>query len=73
VELPGEATVSTLLTRLAELEPAIAPALDSALPVVRGTQVGRAEHLCDGDEVAVLIPVAGGAGPVHRERSRPWP
>jgi molybdopterin converting factor small subunit len=86
VELPGEATVDALLTRVGELEPAIAPALDSALPVVKGTHASRAQSLTDGDEVALLIPVAGGA-PVNAslrarpsrapranpERSREWP
>jgi molybdopterin converting factor small subunit len=72
VELPGEATVDALLTRVGELEPAIAPALDSALPVVKGTHASRAQALADGDEVALLIPVAGGA-PVNPERSREWP
>jgi molybdopterin synthase sulfur carrier subunit len=69
VELPGEATVDALLTRVGELEPAIAPALDSALPVVKGTHASRAQALADGDEVALLIPVAGGA-PRHPSASR---
>jgi molybdopterin synthase sulfur carrier subunit len=72
VELPGEATVDALLTRVGELEPAIAPALDSALPVVKGTHASRTQALTDGDEVALLIPVAGGAG-INPERSREWP
>jgi molybdopterin synthase sulfur carrier subunit len=72
VELPGEATVDALLTRVGELEPAIAPALDSALPVVKGTHASRAQALADGDEVALLIPVAGGTGS-NPERSREWP
>ena len=72
VELPGEATVEALLTRVGELEPAIAPALDSALPVVRGTHASRAQALADGDEVALLIPIAGGAG-TETERSLQWP
>jgi molybdopterin converting factor small subunit len=73
VELPQEATVDTLLGRLAEAEPAIAPALDSALPVLRGTHASGGQPLADGDEVALLIPVAGGAGPTSPERSMPWP
>jgi molybdopterin converting factor small subunit len=74
VELPQEATVDTLLDRLSELEPAIAPALGSALPVLRGTQTSSAQQLADGDEVALLIPVAGGgAGPSSPERRKSWP
>ena len=72
VELPGEATVDALLTRVGQLEPAIASALDSALPVVRGTHASRGQPLADGDEVALLIPVAGGAG-TNLERSLQWP
>jgi sulfur-carrier protein len=73
VALPGEATVGTLLARVGELEPAIASALGSALPVVRGTHASRAQALADGDEVALLIPVAGGAGSKHLERRLRWP
>jgi molybdopterin converting factor small subunit len=70
VELPQDATVATLLERLRADEPAIAPALDSALPVVRGTHASGEQPLAEGDEVALLIPVAGGTPP---ERRDPWP
>jgi len=74
VELPQQATVETLLGRLGELEPAIAPALGSAVPVLKGTHARGAQPLADGDEVALLIPVAGGGtGPTPLERSTPWP
>jgi molybdopterin converting factor small subunit len=69
VELPQDATVDTLLERLGASEPAIAPALDSALTVVRGTHASGEHRLADGDEVALLIAVAGGAPP---ERRDPW-
>jgi molybdopterin converting factor small subunit len=74
VELPQDATVDTLLERLGATEPAIAPALDSALAVLRGTHASGGQPLGDGDEVALLIPVAGGAaGHTPPERSKPWP
>jgi molybdopterin converting factor small subunit len=74
VALPQGATVDVLLDRLRELEPGIAAGLGSALPVVRGTHAGREQELSDGDEVALLIPVAGGsAGRAQPERSQPWP
>ena len=73
VALPNGATVETLLDRLAELEPGIAAGLGAALPVVRGTHAGREQALSDGDEVALLIPVAGGsAGHTQRERRQQW-
>lgn len=69
VELPQDATVDTLLERLGATEPAIAPALDSALTIVRGTHASGEQPLADGDEVALLTAVAGGAPP---ERRDPW-
>jgi molybdopterin synthase sulfur carrier subunit len=73
VELPRESTVETLLARLGEAEPAIAPALDSALPVLRGTHASGGQTLADGDEVALLIPVAGGTGRISPDRRKSWP
>jgi molybdopterin converting factor small subunit len=67
VELPQDATVDTLLERLGATEPAIAPALDSALTIVRGTHASGEQQLADGDEVALLIAVAGGAPPERRD------
>jgi sulfur-carrier protein len=74
VELPRQSTVDTLLERLRETQPAIAPALDSALPVVRGSHASGADALAEGDEVALLIPVAGGrAGRIASDRRKEWP
>jgi molybdopterin converting factor small subunit len=70
VELPQDATVDTLRERLGAAEPAIAPALGSALALIRGTHAGGGTRLADGDEVALLIAVAGGAAPP--ERRDPW-
>jgi molybdopterin converting factor small subunit len=73
VALPDGASVHTLLDELGELEPDLAAALDSALPVVRGTHADRDQALSDGDDVALLIPVAGGApGPAKPERRSQW-
>jgi molybdopterin synthase sulfur carrier subunit len=74
VELPRQSTVDTLLERLRETQPAIAPALGSALPVVRGSHASGADTLAEGDEVALLIPVAGGgAGRIVSDRRMEWP
>ena len=71
--LPDGASVHVLLEELGELEPELAAALDAALPVVRGTHADRDQALSDGDHVALLIPVAGGAlGPSKPERSSQW-
>jgi molybdopterin converting factor small subunit len=60
VDLPDGASVDDLLAALGAEQPALAPALPSALPVLAGAHVERAQRLQAGDEVALLIPVAGG-------------
>jgi molybdopterin synthase sulfur carrier subunit len=77
VELPHDATVDGLIEHLKTTQPSIAPALDSALPVLKGTHASGPEPLTEGDEVALLIPVAGGAGAPAKSPSKnrrtPWP
>jgi molybdopterin converting factor small subunit len=73
VALPDGASVDTLLDALRSQEPELAAGLASALPVVRGTHADRDQPLEDGDDVALLIPVAGGApGRAGPERRPPW-
>jgi molybdopterin synthase catalytic subunit len=60
LELQEGASVDDLLTTLGAEQPALAPALNSALPVLAGEHVERAQRLSAGDEIALLIPVAGG-------------
>ena len=60
VELPEGATVEQLYERLAAAHPELAPVLRSALPVVHGAHVERELVLAQGEEVALLAPVAGG-------------
>jgi molybdopterin converting factor small subunit len=62
LDLEDGASVDDLLATLGAAQPALAPALRSALPVLAGTHVDREQRLRAGDEVALLIPVAGGAG-----------
>jgi molybdopterin converting factor small subunit len=62
LDLADGATVDDLLAALGTNQPALAPALRSALPVRAGEHVDRAQTLAQDDEVALLIPVAGGAG-----------
>ena len=61
MDLAEGARVEDLLTALGSEQPALAPALTAALPVVAGTHVERGRALHAGDEVALLIPIAGGA------------
>jgi sulfur-carrier protein len=73
VALPDDASVDTLLAELRNLVPELARGLDSALPVVRGNHADRDQQLADGDDVALLIPVAGGApGPSKPKRRSQW-
>ena len=65
VELPEGGSVADLFAAIEEHHPELAPALPSALPVVGGAHVERDAPLNAGDEVALLIPVAGGAGPTR--------
>jgi molybdopterin converting factor small subunit len=60
IELPNGATVAELCELLARSNPDLAPALGTALPVVRGAHVPRDQTLTHGDEIALLAPVSGG-------------
>ena len=61
IDLAEGASVEDLLAALGAQQPSLEPALPSALPVLAGTHVEREHMLEPGDEVALLIPVAGGA------------
>ena len=60
VDVPAGATVGDVLGAVAEDRPALAAGLPCALTVVRGSQVDGGRVLAEGDEVAVLVAVAGG-------------
>jgi MoaE-MoaD fusion protein len=61
LELSEGASVDDLLTTLGAEQPGLKPALNSALPILAGEHVAREQRLSANDEVALLIPVAGGA------------
>jgi molybdopterin converting factor small subunit len=63
VDLAEGSSVDDLLAALGAQQPSLAPALTAALTVISGTHAEREQRLQAGDEVALLIPVAGGAGP----------
>ncbi len=60
VQLNNDATVADLLTYLRTLHPSLANRLETAVPVVAGRHVPQTEPLTDGQEVALLVPIAGG-------------
>lgn len=60
LELNEGASVEDLLARLGDSEPGLAPALRSALPVIGGQHAEPRQRLEDRQEVALLLPVAGG-------------
>lgn len=59
-DLPAGATVDELYASIGARHPELSPVLRSALAVIGGSQVERDRPLCHGDEVALLLPVAGG-------------
>lgn len=60
VELADGATVADLLDCLESSYPTLAAGLPAALPLVAGEHAARAQELAHGDEVALLLPAAGG-------------
>ena len=61
IDLADGASIDDLLVALGAQQPSLAPALRSVLPVLAGMTVERNQRLQPDDEVALLIPVAGGA------------
>lgn len=62
IELPPETTVATARSLLAAAHPEIATLLPRVQSAVNRTMVGETHTLSDGDELALIPPVAGGAG-----------
>ncbi len=60
VTLSENATVADLLAHLRRQHPALTTRLDSAIPIISGRHVSETEPLTTGQEVALLLPVAGG-------------
>jgi molybdopterin converting factor subunit 1 len=63
LELPAGADVRAARAAVAERHPAVGELLARVQTAVNRTQASDAMPLADGDEVALLPPVAGGAGP----------
>ncbi len=60
IELPEEATVQTLLDKLAEEHPALRGQLEATAVAVGDRLVEKDYKLREGEEVALLPPVSGG-------------
>ncbi len=60
VSLAEGATVADLVEHLQFQHPALASQLGRAVPVIAGRHVSPAEGLSETQEVALLLPVAGG-------------
>jgi molybdopterin synthase catalytic subunit/molybdopterin synthase sulfur carrier subunit len=60
VSLSDDATVADLLEQLRQKHPNLWPRMDTAVPIISGTHVPSSEPLAEGQEVAFLLPIAGG-------------
>ena len=58
--LEAPTTAGALLDRLCREHPALAPYASSLRLAVNGTYAAREDVIDDGDEVAIIPPVAGG-------------
>ena len=58
--LPDRATVGDLLETLCQEYPDSASRLQATVPIILGRHVTPSERLTDGQEVAFLLPIAGG-------------
>ena len=62
LNLPDGATVAAARAVLSEAHPEIAALLPQVRSAVNRQMVGNEHTLCDGDELALIPPVAGGSG-----------
>jgi molybdopterin synthase catalytic subunit/molybdopterin synthase sulfur carrier subunit len=60
IPLEDGATVGDLLTLLRQEQPQLWPTMDTAVPIISGRHVTPSEPLADGQEIAFLLPIAGG-------------
>jgi molybdopterin converting factor subunit 1 len=63
LELPAATTIADAVSAIAALHPQIASLLPQVQTAVNRTMAAASHALKDGDELALLPPVAGGAGP----------
>ncbi len=63
VDLPDDADVAAAWTALVAIHPGLAPGASSVRFARNGAYADGSTRLADGDEVAMIPPVSGGAGP----------
>lgn len=61
LELPAGATVGDLVRTIGAESPEAVSLIERAVAVIGGRHVPLAQPLADGDEVALLLPIAGGS------------
>lgn len=59
-DLPAPATAADLKRRLASEFPALAPIIDQAVTFAAGRHIAPEQPLADGQEIALVLPIAGG-------------
>lgn len=62
LQLPQEATVGDLVNELGQRRPETSDLLARAVAVTEGKHIELSTVLSDGQEVALLMPIAGGCG-----------
>jgi molybdopterin synthase sulfur carrier subunit len=60
VTVADDATVETLKATLEQTYPQLQPGLQAAVPIISGRHVGLSHALKQGEQVAFLMPIAGG-------------
>ncbi|GAB4435260.1 MAG: hypothetical protein Kow0031_17010 [Anaerolineae bacterium] len=60
VTLPDDATVADLLAYLRREHPQLQPRLETVIPMIAGRHASPTQNLSAGQEVALLLPAAGG-------------
>lgn len=60
LDLPDGATVADAREAVVARMPDLSGAIGHTLPLVRGTHVAESDVLAPGDELALLLPAAGG-------------
>lgn len=60
IAVPPRGTVGDVLAEVGRIHPGLLSALPSVLPVIGGAQRPPGWPVNQGDEVAILVPIAGG-------------